>query len=107
MLIYVNYGGDLTPLDVEPSDSIESVKTKIQDELGFPPDRQILVYNGAVLEDGRTLSDYHIAAGFTLLLTLVPEPQPPLPPAPALPRPTTAPRLCSVRGTGRCVHGRH
>ena len=107
MLIYVNYGGDLTPLDVEPSDSIESVKTKIQDELGFPPDRQILVYHGTVLEDGRTLSDYGIGAGATLILTLVPEPQPPLPPAPALPRPTTAPRLCSVRGVGRCVHGRH
>jgi hypothetical protein len=90
------------------SDTIEGVKTKIQDVLGFPPDRQMLTFMGIILRDGRTLSDCNIQLGSTLILTLVPEPQPPLSPAPALPRPTTAPRLCTVRGTAyKCVHGRY
>lgn len=69
MQVYVkNTAGVTTTLDVEPSDTVENVKQKIQDATSLLPSTQRLVFAGRRLVDGLTLSDYNIQGSATFNL---------------------------------------
>lgn len=61
--------GETIALDVESGDSIDNVKEELEMKTKIATGEQHLYYGGKLLVDGRTLANYNIQKGSTLLLT--------------------------------------
>nr|XP_023884398.1 polyubiquitin-like [Quercus suber] len=57
-------------LDVEPNDTIERIKERVQEKEGIPPMQQRLIYGGKQIADEKTVRDYKIEGGSVLHLVL-------------------------------------
>ena len=61
--------GETIALDAESGDSIDNIKRKLETKTKIAAGEQHLYYGGNLLVDGRTLANYNIQKGSTLLLT--------------------------------------
>lgn len=60
-------------LEIEASDTVKNIKSKIQDKEGIPLEQQILIFAARRLKDDKRLSDYFIQNECTLYLVITME----------------------------------
>ena len=65
--------GKTISLEVEASDTMKNLKAKIQDKEDIPIDEQMLYYDGKLLSDMHSFSDYSIPKESCLGLMLKPD----------------------------------
>ena len=71
MQIYVKtLTGKTLTIDVEPDETIDNFKLKIQEKEGIPPDQQYFVFAGKRLEGNITFEDYNIQSEATIHMVL-------------------------------------
>ena len=72
MPIFVTIDDKPITVGAEASDTVLTVKQKIQETEGIPPEHQQLIYDDKQLEDGKTLAEYAIQPESTLQLVPAP-----------------------------------
>ncbi|CAL9129587.1 unnamed protein product [Musa acuminata var. zebrina] len=57
-------------IDIEPTDTIDRIKERVEEKEGIPPVQQRLIYAGKQLADDKTAKEYNIEGGSVLHLVL-------------------------------------
>lgn len=64
------FAGKTLTVEVEPDESIESLKNKLQSKEGIPPNQQRILFGGKQLDSQKSISDYDIENESTMHLVL-------------------------------------
>ncbi len=62
--------GKTIPITIDNTETVLTLKTRIQEKEGVPPDQQRLIFAGKQLEEDKTLESYNIQTGATIHLVL-------------------------------------
>ncbi|CAI9102348.1 OLC1v1000604C1 [Oldenlandia corymbosa var. corymbosa] len=57
-------------IDVEPADTVDRIKERVEEKEGIPPVQQRLIFAGKQLADDKTAKDYNIEGGSVIHLVL-------------------------------------
>ena len=57
-------------IDIEPTDTTERIKERVEEKEGIPPVQQRLIFAGKQMGEGKTAKDYNIEGGTVLHLVL-------------------------------------
>lgn len=57
-------------IDIEPTDTIERIKERVEEKEGIPPVQQRLIFAGKQMNDDKAAKDYNIEGGSVLHLVL-------------------------------------
>jgi ubiquitin-like protein Nedd8 len=57
-------------IDIEPTDSVERIKERVEEKEGIPPVQQRLIFGGKQMNDDKIAKDYNIEGGSVLHLVL-------------------------------------
>jgi|GEM_PF-3992194 len=63
--------GKTVTIHANSSDSIQQLKQRLQDTEGIAPENQKMMFDGTVLEDGRTFADYNLPKEATVQLIIL------------------------------------